>query len=233
MLGLIPADAATAAPTAPAIAARHRPVDLPGTGAKKATCYDQITGQTDLGIAIVSQVMYDIELVANAADDFACKGKKGKKTRLKKIDFIGLYYGTHDGPADSFNVRIWRDDKDELASSEPDDTKEPVCEYLEHAYKGLGKGSLDPTHGRIKFGADDPPCKVKNRKTYWLEIQAVMAIGQGGQFGWELGDLPRIGANSDWRNPDDTYSTRCTTYSNDRSMASCIGFNGNPLFTVN
>jgi hypothetical protein len=225
---------ADARPAAPATAAQHIPVDLPTARADKPTCFDQITGQTASGIAISSQVMYDIELVSDGADDFACHGPKGQRTRLSKIDFIALYYGTHDGPADSFNVTVWRDDRDDTPPrSEPNDEAKPVCSYQEHDYSGLRKGSVDPTHGRIKLTADDPPCRLKNRTTYWLEIQAVMAISEGGQFGWELGAAPDRAAPPDWRNPDNTYGTGCVTFDNDRDMQSCIGFDGNLLFSIN
>jgi hypothetical protein len=62
----------------------------------------------------------------------------------------------------------------------------------------------------------------------------VIAVGHGGQFGWELGtSTPTGGSFPDWRNADDALGTGRATYNNSRDLLSCAGNDGNFLFRIN
>jgi hypothetical protein len=147
------------------------------------------------------------------------------------VHFVGLYFNGS-GPADSFNLTIWYDNFAGVPISEPNDGTAPLCQYLHHSYTGMAAGTGAPQAGQITIAKSEPSCTLLRGVRYWIEIQAVMALDDGGQFGWELGTSPDLGSFPDWRNPDDALGTGCTTYDNDRDLLSCAANDGNFLFWI-
>ena len=62
----------------------------------------------DSGVAFSSTEFTDLGGFSAIADDFRCSGSRRART-LKKLTWVGQYFGAG-GTADSFNVRVYRND---------------------------------------------------------------------------------------------------------------------------
>jgi len=191
----------------------------PGIELKKGDCFSSLKEPDGLN-GIASQDLYDEAAVASGADDFECNSDKKKNRKVKKVKALGVYYNGS-GPADSFNVTVHNNDGGEPAD---DDVK---CSFPEQAYTVEG----DPgTVQTFTIKVEGEKCALKKGKTYWLEIQAVMAFATGGQWGWEVTTTQHENP-ADWKE-NGAFGTACTEYQNGLTMEDCIfgGASGVPDF---
>lgn len=159
------------------------------------TIYSQ--RDNDNGIGIVSQNFeptfdaYD----AQGADDFVCQ----HKCVIKEVIADGAYFNGS-GPADSWNVTVYKDN-----GGTPGNV---VGTCTSSHYTDLGFGTPDIKLKNSCNGAS----KIKVQAgTYWVSVQANMAFGTGGEWGWNTNNTVR-GNASQWQNPGNGFSTGCTTY---------------------
>ena len=187
---------------------------LPLHGFKKTKGCGFTNGTSPSGNGVIAQDLYDLGIVADGADDFVC----ARSAKLKSVRWLGYYYGGG-GPAESFNVYVYADNR-----GEPSDTA--MCSYPEQKLRDLGGVSFPNfTIKKLKGSA----CKLRADTTYWLEVQAHMAFQLGGQFGWAV-TPDQTGHAADWRNPDGGFGTSCAVFQNGTDMQTCVGISGTPDF---
>jgi len=214
--GAAVASSGASAPVAShSVSAKSGAVQLAPSG--KSSCKG--SSGTDSGTAITSQEFTDLGGFSEIADDFTCTGAK-KTRKVTKVSWVGQYYNGS-GPADSFNVRIYNND----TSGSIDEPGDVRCEFLNQSYNA--DGSV-PTNFSAKLSGDK--CvKLKKGQTYWISIQAVMAFGVGGQFGWE--NINETNGNEADFLESGLFGTQCTTWANDLTLNDCIGFPGDFIFS--
>lgn len=195
----------------------------------KGDCFSSL-GKPDGGNAISSQIFPDFGNAGSfAADDFKCKSKKAANRMVTKVKALGQYYnGT--GPADSFNVTVYKND----TSGTIDEPGKKQCSFKEQTYKEDGSpGTVQmftiPKRGTLK----GPDCALKRGDTYWLEVQAVMSFDPNGQWGWEV-VTEQSGNAADWHeSAEGLFGTACLPkYEDELTMQDCIfgGDTGVPDF---
>ena len=178
-----------------AVTGRGAAVPIPSSPTA-SVLYDQT--DNDSGVGIVSQDFeatfdgYDSE----GADDFVVP--PDTTWAVTSVTTPGVYFNGA-GPAEAVNLTIFNDDgglPGAVACSYPLQT--PV-----------------DTTGSFVFTLPTP-C-ILGPGTYWLDVQARMDFGSGGEWAWETrgvqGNSPAL-----WRNPGDGFGTGCTSFS---PMAPC------------
>lgn len=176
--------------------------------------YDQSSGSN--GVGIVSQEFTDFTsgaYDADGADDFTLPA--GKHT-ITEVDANGVYFNGY-GPADSFNVTFYKKIK-----------------------KGQGKilascpnSPYTDVNGTGSVAIDVSSCGVKakgGKKSMWVSVQAVMAFGSGGEWGWNTNNTVN-GSASVWENAGGGFGTGCSTYT---TTTTCIpsGEGGDFAFAI-
>jgi hypothetical protein len=171
-----------------------------------ASCYAQ--RDNDNGIGIVSQ---NFESTFDAYDAMGADDFKLKKTcKLKTVTADGIYFNGS-GPADSFNVVIYK------GKSKPGGTFK-ACNNASYTDSG--------------FGSPVVKCKAKlTTKAKWVSVQANLAFSAGGEWGWNTNNTVR-GKPSQWQNPGDGFATGCTSWT---ATTTCIpsGEGGDNSFSLN
>ena len=145
---------------------------------------------------------------SRAADDFPVP--KGKTWTISEVDVIGAYFDGA-GPAVSENVTFYTN-------------MGGLPGAIVKDYNGL----LGSDNGSGALNIKIPKTKLK-AGTYWVSVQVNMAFGVGGEWAWKSQDT-LVGLPAVWENPNDGFSTGCTTYT---AELSCFddGF-GDHLFTL-
>ena len=143
------------------------------------TLYDQ---SDNPGSSLISSQDFETELDVyddETADDFIIPA--GVAWNINGVDVMGAYYnGT--GPADSVNVRFYRNGSGNL----PDVL---VCERLYQPYTG----------GQNFAVTLSPVCSAAAGH-YWVSVQARMDFNPHGQWGWTVRTV-QSNAGAAWRNP--------------------------------
>jgi hypothetical protein len=164
--------------------------------------YDQ--RENDSGVGIVSQNFQDqgYKVYSSAgADEFVIPA--GETWLIQTVDVTGVYFnGT--GPAYSERVRFYADSGGLPGA--------PIVTVRNIQGSDTG-GSFS-----ISLGSEGP---VLGAGTYWVSVQANMAFGNGGEWGWET-SLTQHGAAAAWENPRNGFGL-CPQWAN---MQSCIGPSG-------
>jgi len=176
--------------------------------------YDQNDRTDDSGVGIVSQNFepeYDI-YDSSGADDFTVPANT--IWRIRRVATTGTYFdGTGDGV--SATVTFYRNSvtKGGLPGA-------PITSVLVANPDRVGLGSFDMRLGRtIKLTGGHA-----GGRTYWVGVVANMDFNVGGEWGWESRNT-QFGNPSAWENPEDGFSTGCTTW---QTTNSCIGAGEGP-----
>lgn len=72
-------------------------------------------------------------------------------------------------------------------------------------------------------------CTLKKGRNYWLVVQVDQNVDPGHQWFWATTNH-RVGANDQWQNPGDGFSTGCTSWD---TLDNCVGHSWDFLFAVN
>jgi len=172
------------------------------------TIYSQ--RDNDNGVGIVSQQFTDFSggtYDAQGADDFITSGKAA----IKEVVADGTYFNGS-GPANSWNVTVYKDN-----GGIPGNV-EGTCNSTH--YTDLGFGTPDI---KLKNSCSGGTSKIKVKAGHhWVSVQAVMAFGVGGEWGWNTNNTLRNDP-AVWQNPGNGFGTGCTTWGN---MQSCLGSYG-------
>jgi hypothetical protein len=165
--------------------------------------------QDDSGDAFISQDFTDSGLDAydaQSADDFVVNAT----CKIHSITAYGQYFNGV-GPADSENVTIYSG------------KKSPGSVVKAYNLKGADAA------GTFTFTLKNP-LKLKPGH-YWLSVQAVMAFGSGGEWGWEATSTSQYKQPAQFQNPGDGFGTGCTTWMN---LENCLGNAAGPdlLFSL-
>jgi hypothetical protein len=175
-----------------------------------AVLYDQ--NADDSGTGIVSQNFTEPEndiYDAQGADNFKLKGK----SKIKEVIVTGVYFNGA-GPADSVNVTFYKNNGGLPGSQSASYTGLPYTDLS-------GFGSFD-----VKV-----PGLTLKKGTYFVSVQATMAFGVGGEWGWE-GNLTAHGSGAAWQNPGDGFGTGCTSYANEVGCIGDLGQGPDFMFTI-
>jgi hypothetical protein len=198
---------AASAATHPGLVAHVPAHQIVSAAPGSTTLYDQ--NNNDNGVGLVSQNFettfdaYD----AQGADDF--KVPTGHKWKVKEIDVTGVYFNGY-GPATSVNVFVYKN-KGGLPSGAP----KVECDNVS---VGSNTGSF-----AIKLPKS---CKISLKAgTYWLSVQANLAFGAGGEWGWE-GNAVQTGSAYAWQNPNGGFGL-CTTWGTE-----CLGYGPDFMFAL-
>lgn len=212
-LALCVGGAASAAPKHPTVSAKttHAKAQFKGSNRALDVLYDQnsdLQGYSDISQNFESSLdAYD----SQGADDFTVPD--GAKWVVKEVDVSGLYFNGP-GPADSENVFIYK-------SSKGGEPKKLVAEFdnVSGSDDGIGDFVINLGKGT----------KLKNGH-YWVSVQANMAFGVGGEWGWSTRNT-QVDDPAQWQNPGDGFGTGCTTWSDEQD---CLGDVGGPdhMFTI-
>lgn len=138
--------------------------------------------------------------------DFTCSAK----TKVKQV-WVRGYFGT---AQEQFNVTFYQNDSAD-GSDEPNDAK-AVCTYT-----GLlgAAGGQYPTDVVTKLKLPTK-CKLKAGH-YWVAVQN---NDSAGPWYWMVQNATSGSANADWVDRHDAFATGCTTFDNDRNLATCLGY---------
>lgn len=169
------------------------------------TCYSQ--PDNDNGVGVVSQNFdkaYDA-FDSRGADDFTLT----RNCQVNEVDVMGSYI-SGSGPVTSVNVTIYRALRGLPAGISSNQLRLPA--------KDDGSGDLTiplrTVVGLVRGG------------TYFLSVQANLALSSGGEWGWNTNNTQR-GVPAVWRNKNNGFATSCIHYT---QMAHCIDAGQGPDF---
>jgi len=207
---VLSAGAASAGAVHPGLSAKanpaHHVIVFPHNA---SVLYDQSQG--DNGIGIISQQFTDFSggtYDAQGADDFTVPA--GKTWKVTEVDASGVYFNGS-GPADSFNVTFYskiKGSKEKVKAS---------CNNANYTDTGFGSPAIKCS-ANLNGGTKG--------KTYYVSVQAVMAFGNGGEWGWNTNNA-QAGKPGLWKNPGGGFGTGCTNYT---PVLTCIPSGEGPDF---
>jgi hypothetical protein len=143
------------------------------------------------------------------AADVNCTSKKAKKRTIKKVTVNG-YYGQ---PSELFNVTFYGNDPTD-GTNEPDDNN-VLCSYS--SLPGAAGGQY-PTH--VTTVLTLPTSCVLPQGESWVAVQN---YDSAGPWYWEM-QTEQSGDRPDWIDRHDVFGSGCTTWSNDRYLVDCLGY---------
>jgi hypothetical protein len=195
--GAASAGAAHPGLTAKVDPSKHQLVHAPKN---TATLYDQSSGSN--GIGIVSQDFTDFGTTydAQGADDFTVPANTTWK--VKSVYANGVYFNGA-GPADSWNVTFY------TKISGATEKVKASCTGVAATSDNFGQVTI-PCNAKLKGGAKG--------KHYYVSVQAVMAFGSGGEWGWNTNNTV-AGKPSLWKNAGGGFGTGCAVYT---TTTTCI-----------
>jgi hypothetical protein len=152
------------------------------------------------------------------AADVQCR--KRLRTRTIKQVTVNGYFGT--APTEQFNVTFYGNDGTN-GSNEPDDST-IRCSYTN--ITGSPSGGQYPQHATTVIPL--PTKCVLPRGTNWVSVQNYDAAGP---WYWEM-QVEQQGSAPDWIDRHDAFGSGCTTWSNDRYLVDCLGYNYGDFMVV-
>jgi len=161
--------------------------------------YDNLAGTATVGCTFDDFPTFNSDL----ADDFVVPS--GQTWNVMSIDADGVYFGGP-GPALSWNVFIYSDSGG-LPGTQ--------------VYSIL---NTTVTQNGTTFTVDLTPAAVLSAGTYWIEIQANMDAGTGGEWGWTDRTV-QANNGAAWQNPGGGFAVGCLSWTN---KLTCIPTAGGP-----
>jgi len=156
------------------------------------------------------------------AADFRCGARSTKRARTIKQVTVNGYYGT--APTEQFNVTFYGNSTTD-GSNEPDDSN-VLCSYTN--VTGSPSGGQYPEHATTVIPL--PTKCIAKRGVNWVSVQN---YDSAGPWYWEM-QVEQQGNAPDWIDRHDVFGSGCTTWSNDRYLVDCLGYDyGDWMFVLN
>lgn len=154
------------------------------------------------------------------ADDFVIP--PDQNWVITAVDAGGIYFNGP-GPADNFNVFIYRDSGGLPAAQVYSLTAQPYANnngVFEVTLTGAPPGTPSPTPTATPTGTPSPSPSppILPPGTYWVTMQANMSIGTAGQWGW-VDRILQTNFPAAWQNPRGGYHV-CPAWA---ARTACIG----------